>query len=159
VTRSGSRRRRPLLALAFLLLSGGVVAGIGLRARAPVPGTPESQASASSTLRTADPAKAKRLAWFHEAKYGLFIHWGLYAIPAGEWKGRRIPGIGEWIMHRTPIPVKEYEQLAGQFNPIKFNADEWVQLAKDAGMKYLVTRGAIARTITTGSHRRPSSSS
>jgi alpha-L-fucosidase len=86
----------------------------------------------------ADPARAERLAWFHEAKYGLFIHWGLYAIPAGEWKGKRIPGIGEWIMFRTPVPVREYEQLAKQFNPVKFNADAWVQLAKDAGMKYIV---------------------
>jgi alpha-L-fucosidase len=85
-----------------------------------------------------DPERAKRLAWFHEAKYGLFIHWGLYAIPGGEWKGKRIPGIGEWIMFRTPIPVREYEQLAKQFNPVKFKADEWVQLAKDAGMKYIV---------------------
>ena len=82
--------------------------------------------------------KRERLAWFHEAKYGLFIHWGLYAIPAGEWKGKRIPGIGEWIMNRAQIPVREYEQLAKQFNPVKFNADDWVQLAKDAGMKYIV---------------------
>ena len=85
-----------------------------------------------------DVAKAKRLEWFHEAKYGLFIHWGLYAIPAGQWQGRRIPGIGEWIMNRAQIPVKTYEQLAQQFNPVKFNAGEWVQLAKDAGMKYIV---------------------
>jgi alpha-L-fucosidase len=83
-------------------------------------------------------AKQARLAWFRDAKYGLFIHWGLYAIPAGEWKGKRIPGIGEWIMFRTPIPVAEYEQLAKQWNPVKFNAEEWVQLAKDAGMKYIV---------------------
>ncbi|MGH9311765.1 MAG: alpha-L-fucosidase, partial [Vicinamibacterales bacterium] len=65
-------------------------------------------------------------------------HWGLYAIPAGEWKGKRIPGIGEWIMNRAQIPVREYEQLAKQFNPVKFNATEWVRLAKDAGMKYIV---------------------
>ena len=85
-----------------------------------------------------DPARIERLRWFHEAKYGLFIHWGLYAIPAGEWKGKRIPGIGEWIMFRTPVPVREYEQLTKQFNPVKYNADAWVQLAKDAGMKYIV---------------------
>jgi alpha-L-fucosidase len=85
-----------------------------------------------------DPAKEARLAWFRDAKYGLFIHWGLYSIPAGEWKGRRSLGLGEWIMFRTPVPVKEYEQLARQFNPVKFNADEWVKLAKDAGMKYIV---------------------
>ncbi|HWC17336.1 MAG TPA: alpha-L-fucosidase [Terriglobales bacterium] len=79
-----------------------------------------------------------RLAWFKDAKYGLFIHWGLYAIPAGEWKGKEIPGLGEWIMNRAHIPVKEYEQLAKQFDPTKFNADSWVQMAQDAGMKYIV---------------------
>ncbi len=66
-----------------------------------------------------------RLAWYREAKFGLFIHWGLYAVPAGTWKGKQIEGIGEWIMNRAKIPVKEYEQLAKQFNPVKFNADEW----------------------------------
>jgi len=88
--------------------------------------------------RAADPAREKRLEWFREAKYGLFIHWGLYAIPAGEWKGKRSLGLGEWIMNRSKIPVAEYESLAKQFNPIRFNADEWVQLAQDAGMKYVV---------------------
>src|SRR3989442_11473806 len=83
-------------------------------------------------------AKEKRLAWFREAKYGLFIHWGLYAIPAGEWKGRRSLGLGEWIMNRSKIPVDEYEKLASQFNPVKYNPDDWVQLAQDAGMKYIV---------------------
>src|SRR5262245_34463563 len=88
--------------------------------------------------RPAEPAREKRLEWFREAKYGLFIHWGLYAIPAGEHKGRRAPGIGEWIMNRLRIPVAEYEQFTKQFNPVKFNPDEWVQLAQDAGMKYIV---------------------
>jgi alpha-L-fucosidase len=73
-----------------------------------------------------------------EAKFGLFIHWGLYAIPAGYWKGERSPGIGEWVMHRMKIPVTEYEQLTKQFNPVKFDADAWAQLAADAGMKYVV---------------------
>src|SRR5580765_6912237 len=85
-----------------------------------------------------DPAKEKRLEWFREAKYGLFIHWGLYAIPAGEWKGQRSLGLGEWIMFRSRIPVREYETLASRFNPVKYNADQWVTLAKDAGMKYIV---------------------
>jgi len=82
----------------------------------------------------ADP----RLDWWREARFGMFIHWGLYAIPAGEWKGRRIPGIGEWIMKRAEIPVAEYEQLAAQFNPVKFDAAEWVSIAKRAGQKYMV---------------------
>jgi alpha-L-fucosidase len=86
----------------------------------------------------ADAVREQRLAWFHEAKFGLFIHWGLYAIPAGEWKGRPVAGIGEWIMNRAQIPVREYELLASRFNPVKFDADAWVRLAQDAGMQYLV---------------------
>ena len=66
------------------------------------------------------------------------IHWGLYSVPAGEWKGKLIPGLGEWIMNRARIPISEYEQLAPQFNPVKFDADAWVRMAKDAGMKYIV---------------------
>jgi len=99
-------------------------------------------ATASSTIpRTAISQTAEqdaRMKWFREAKFGLFIHWGLYSIPAGEWKGQPIAGIGEWIMNRAKIPVKEYEQLASQFNPVKFNAEEIVKLAEDAGMKYIV---------------------
>jgi alpha-L-fucosidase len=80
----------------------------------------------------------EKMQWFREAKFGLFIHWGLYAIPAGEWNGNFVPGIGEWIMNRAKIPVPQYERLATQFNPTKFNAEAWVQMAEDAGMKYLV---------------------
>jgi alpha-L-fucosidase len=88
--------------------------------------------------RPPDPAREKRLEWFRDAKYGLFIHWGLYAIPAGEWQGKRSLGLGEWIMNRSKIPVREYEKLASQFNPVKFDPDAWVELAQDAGMKYIV---------------------
>lgn len=80
----------------------------------------------------------QRMAWWREARFGLFIHWGLYAQPAGEWKGEQIPGISEWIMARAEIPVAEYEKLATTFNPVKYNAEEWVRLAKQAGMKYIV---------------------
>ncbi len=79
-----------------------------------------------------------RMAWWDEARFGMFIHWGLYAVPAGEYKGEKVKGVGEWIMNSQQIPISEYEQFAPQFNPVKFNADEWVQLAKDAGMKYIV---------------------
>jgi len=85
-----------------------------------------------------DPAREARLSWFREVKYGLFIHWGLYAIPAGEWKGKVVPGIGEWIMNRAKIPVREYEALASAWNPVNFDAEAWVRLAEDAGMKYIV---------------------
>ena len=79
-----------------------------------------------------------RMDWWREARFGLFIHWGLYAIPAGEWNGERIPGISEWIMLRAQVPVADYEALAKQFNPVKYDADAWVRLAKEAGMKYIV---------------------
>jgi len=79
-----------------------------------------------------------RLDWWRAAKFGMFIHWGIYAIPAGVWKGIANPDIGEWIMRRAWIPVAEYEQLAGQFNPVQFNAEEWVSLAKSSGQKYII---------------------
>jgi alpha-L-fucosidase len=78
------------------------------------------------------------LAWWREARFGMFVHWGLYALPAGRWKGEDVPGIGEWIMHRKKIPVREYEKLARRFVPSRFDADAWVRLAKEAGMRYLV---------------------
>jgi alpha-L-fucosidase len=76
--------------------------------------------------------------WFRNAGFGMFVHWGLYSIPGGVWKGEFVPWFGEWIMHSRRIPVREYEQLAGRFNPIKFNARQWVELAEKAGMKYIV---------------------
>ena len=82
--------------------------------------------------------RESRLAWWREAKFGMFIHWGLYAVPAGEWKGQPVDGIGEWVMFKARIPIAEYEGLARQFNPVKFDAEAWAQLAEDAGMKYLV---------------------
>ena len=80
----------------------------------------------------------ERMAWWREARFGMFIHWGLYAVPAGEYKGKSVRGNGEWIMEKAKIPVKDYEPFAGQFNPVKFNAKEWVSIAKNAGMKYIV---------------------
>src|SRR5512140_3183739 len=77
-----------------------------------------------------------RMHWWREARFGLFIHWGLYSIPAGEWKGQT--NHAEWIRETAQIPVKEYEKFVPRFNPVKFNADQWVQMAKEAGMKYIV---------------------
>lgn len=76
--------------------------------------------------------------WWRDAKFGMFIHWGLYSIPAGWWNGKKVPGIGEWIMQKEQIPVDEYEKLAERFNPTEFDAQRWVNLAKDAGMKWIV---------------------
>jgi alpha-L-fucosidase len=79
-----------------------------------------------------------RMQWWRDAKFGMFIHWGLYAIPAGEWNGRKVPGIGEWIMHRGKIPKEEYAKLQQQFNPTKYDPQQWVSIAKQAGVKYIV---------------------
>lgn len=80
----------------------------------------------------------ERKKWFKEAKFGMMVHFGLYSLLGGEWRGQRIKTIGEWAMHRYEIPLKEYERLAGIFNPIYFNAEEWVKTAKSAGMEYIV---------------------
>ena len=79
-----------------------------------------------------------RMAWWRAARFGMFIHWGVYSVPAGTYNGKRIDGIGEWIMNSGKIPVAEYRAYAKAFNPVKFNADDWVRTARDAGMKYMV---------------------
>lgn len=76
--------------------------------------------------------------WFANAEYGMMAHWGLYSLLAGEYRGRRVETYAEWIQSYMAIPNAEYEQLAHAFHPIYFNADEWIKLAKDAGMKYFV---------------------
>lgn len=79
-----------------------------------------------------------KMEWWREARFGMFIHWGLYAKPAGEWKGEKVRGISEWIMAHAPISVEEYEKIADNFNPEKYDAEAWVKLAKYTGMKYIV---------------------
>ncbi len=76
--------------------------------------------------------------WFGEAKFGMMIHFGLYSLLGGEWKGQRMESIGEWIQSKYRIPNREYGELTRAFNPILFNAEEWVITAKNAGMQYLV---------------------
>lgn len=80
----------------------------------------------------------KRMEWWREARFGMFIHWGVYAVPAGTYNGQKINRIGEWIMNRGKIPVADYQAFAKQFNPVKYDAEAWVKMAKDAGMKYIV---------------------
>ncbi|MDD4079809.1 MAG: alpha-L-fucosidase [Eubacteriales bacterium] len=81
---------------------------------------------------------AKKASWWSEGKFGLFVHWGLYALLAGEYRGKRTHNIAEWIMHDLKIPRQEYEKLAGYFQPSDFNANAVVRMARDAGMRYLV---------------------
>ena len=98
----------------------------------------EVNAEPVNYLEESEEAKEERLEWWKDARFGMFIHWGLYAVPAGEWNGQQVEGIGEWIMNRLNIPIAEYEKFAPQFNPTEFDAEEWVSIAKDAGMKYIV---------------------
>jgi alpha-L-fucosidase len=84
-----------------------------------------------------------RMAWWREARFGLFIHWGLYSEIGGEWGGRQTNegvggGLGEWIMYNDKIPVVDYAREAAKFNPVDFDANAWVKIAKEAGVKYIV---------------------
>ncbi|MBN1996170.1 alpha-L-fucosidase [candidate division KSB1 bacterium] len=83
-------------------------------------------------------SKSDALEQFNEAKFGMFIHWGVYSLPAGIWNGRKIPGLGEWVFYHAQIPRGEYKQLCRQFNPVHFDAEAWVKLAQTAGMRYIV---------------------
>lgn len=93
---------------------------------------------AGDAFAETDQERDERMGWWRDSRFGMFIHWGVYAVPAGEWNGRPVKGISEWIQSRAEIPVAEYEPLKEVFNPVKYDADEWVRLAKAAGMKYIV---------------------
>ncbi|HLP36346.1 alpha-L-fucosidase [Lacibacter sp.] len=90
------------------------------------------------SLHAQTNANDERMKWWREARLGMFIHWGVYAVPAGTYNGQKIDRIGEWIMNRGKIPVKEYQAFAKEFNPVKYDPEAWVLMAKDAGMKYIV---------------------
>lgn len=94
---------------------------------APIPLQPETEEQ-----------RDERMRWWRESRFGMFIHWGLYAIPAGEWDGKNVPGAGEWIINSARITPEAYEPLIKQFNPVKFDAKRWVEIAKSAGMRYIV---------------------
>jgi alpha-L-fucosidase len=129
-----------------LLLAFALVCAAALGA-APAKKTPAPAAAAEGeTVETSTPglgAKAEtpaqrdaRMKWWREAKFGLFIHWGVYAVPAGSYKGTTT--YGEWIMHSAKIPSAEYKGFARQFNPVKYDPAQWAAIAKDAGMRYIV---------------------
>ena len=123
--------KRSLLCVVLLLsylIPGGMLAGNSRIANS-------LRASGGSETQT---ERDQRMKWWREARFGMFIHWGLYAVPAGEYNGQRSKRIGEWIMDWANIPRAEYERFAPKFNPVKFDAREWVRIAKDAGMKYIV---------------------
>jgi hypothetical protein len=100
--------------------------------------TTTTPAPVSATPST-DPAREARLAWWREAKFGMFIHWGVYSALAGEWKGVPVKGYSEHIMRLAKIPRQTYlDEVVRPFNPTAFNADEWVRKAKETGMQYII---------------------
>jgi len=125
------RTRVPFAWIVALTLFGLGVAGIS--ARQARDAAPASLAQSAPAARVDDAA---RMAWWREARFGMFIHWGLYAVPAGEWNGKT--SYGEWILDSARIPVDQYEPLRDRFNPTRFNAAEWARMAKDAGVRYIV---------------------
>jgi len=97
--------------------------------------TLEQSSTAAAVVETPAQRDA-RMAWWREAKFGLFLHWGIYSVPAGKYG--KIDYYGEWIMNSAKIPVAEYQAYAKQFNPVKYDPELWVKMAKAAGMKYIV---------------------
>ena len=89
-------------------------------------------------LKESDEDFDARMKWWRDAKFGMFIHWGVYSVPAGIYNGEEVKGIGEWIMEKGKIPVEEYEKFAKKFNPVDFDAREWAKIMKQAGMKYVI---------------------
>jgi alpha-L-fucosidase len=124
MTRAG---RAPGGGRAAVVMAAALLAGSGAL------GEPPAEPFTESPAR-----RAQRMAWWREARFGMFIHWGLYALPAGRWQGRPVGSAGEWIQHTAGIPVREYETLAAEFNPVRFDADEWTRIAAEAGMRYIV---------------------
>ncbi len=118
---------------AILILVACVISGI-----IPVYNTQAQMDSTAPAVSETKEQRDARMKWWREARFGMFIHWGIYSVPAGVYEGRNIPGIGEWIMNHAKIPVATYKEYAKRFNPVKYDPDAWVQLAKDAGMKYIV---------------------
>lgn len=88
--------------------------------------------------KSASGRQHPNIQWFKEAKFGMFIHWGLYSKLGGVWNNKRYYGSGEWLMNQAKVPADVYAAQAASFNPVNFNADEWASLAKDAGIRYMV---------------------
>ncbi len=110
-----------------------MIAGMVLLWTAPT----QAQTVSLKPAETAEQHDA-RMAWWREARFGMFVHWGIYSVTGGEYKGQKLPNSAEWMMNRGKIPIAEYEQYAARFNPTKFDADAFVAVAREAGMRYLV---------------------
>jgi alpha-L-fucosidase len=122
-------RTRHLLTAALAISLAPIATSASAQSTAPLgpSGVPETRAEHDA-----------RMAWWRNAKFGMFIHWGVYSVPAGTYEGKQIPGIGEWIMLNAKIPVSEYRDYAKQFTAANYDPDAWAALAREAGMRYMV---------------------
>src|SRR6266496_4663866 len=109
-----------------------------VRSIMPSPAVAQSTEPATSAATAVAPdvpeskeQRDARMKWWREARFGMFIHWGVYSVPAGVYQGKNVPSIGEWIMNTAQIPVAEYRKYVDQFNPTQFSADDIVKIAKD----------------------------
>jgi alpha-L-fucosidase len=129
-----------LLASASIVMNPNAITCMAQQPAKPeVAASTEPNKAEQNWQREYGPTHDQRMKWWREARFGMFIHWGVYSVPAGVWDGKEVTRSGaEWIMNRGKIPLADYQILPAKFNPVKFNADEWVKLAKDAGMKYIV---------------------
>jgi alpha-L-fucosidase len=145
-------KRHCFCALTYLFLANGALPLFNFAARAAGTNDPAPSFSYARTADTNNPALVawqtacgksheKRMKWWREARFGMFIHWGVYSVPAGVWNGTNVTRHGaEWIMNGTAgrISMADYQKLPAKFDPEKFNAEDWVRIARDAGMKYIV---------------------
>jgi len=117
------------LTLIALTIAFNPLAGWGQSNRGPSP----------DALKTTPEQANARLGWWRDARFGMFVHWGVYSNLSGSWNGKAYGGYGEHIQRMAQIPIPEYiDKVAGSFNPTEFNADEWIRLAKQAGMRYFI---------------------
>src|SRR5437763_117493 len=132
-------------------MSAAVGAAVGLTTPAPTIAVDRAVTPTSASIvpatdspdmdwwRQSMQTHEQRVQWFREARFGMFIHWGVYSELGGEWKGEPVVGYAEHVMRKCRIPIDVYrKEVAGNFNPTRFDAGAWAQLAKDAGMGYIV---------------------
>ena len=121
-----------------MTIKHAVMVGLGCLVSTVTPATLQGGVDLLNPSSESDTDFEQRMAWFNEARYGMFIHWGAYSVLAGEWQGKTVPFYAEWIQQRAKIPKEDYRKVAAQFAPDKFDADAWIRTARDAGMKYFV---------------------
>ncbi|MDE3098925.1 MAG: alpha-L-fucosidase [Verrucomicrobiota bacterium] len=129
------KRTAMMLALAITAAAGNVKAAVTMNWRS---GSATNDPAYQMWAADYGPTHQQRMKWWRQAKFGMFIHWGIYSVPAGVYQGQQSHHIGEWIMRDFNIPVATYAAYAKQFDPTNFNAEQWVRIAKSAGMKYIV---------------------